>query len=166
MSFGQIKGPEDPEEFSWEVTLEEGQELKQVDDQQAVIYHEDGIHIAATIVVAKAHDAVGANVPTSLAVSGSNVITLTVRHRAGNPAAGGAAFDYPIVEGVGWEGGFQSHLVPGPPDEEQLRTEREGREAEDRRRWEALEGCRVPSLIGRSLKVSGRRLSRSGCKLG
>ncbi|HWT30440.1 MAG TPA: hypothetical protein VN240_05365 [Propylenella sp.] len=166
LSFGEIDGPDDPEQFSWEVTLGEGQELKQVDDQHAAVYHEDDVHVAFVIAAEKAHDAIGTTVPTSLSVSGSNVVTLNVHHRAGNPVANGALFDYPIVAGEGWDGGFQPHRVVGPPDEEQVRTERQRREAEERNRFEALEGCRVPKLEGRSLKASAKRLAGGGCKLG
>ena len=64
-----------------------------------------------------AHDAVGKSVPTTLEVSPPNVVTLTVHHRAGNPAAGGAPFTYPIFEGSGWEGGFSTFEVTVPPSE-------------------------------------------------
>ena len=150
-SFPAIRGSSDPEEYSWEVLLQAGQELKSIDDQHAVVYFEDG-HPMSTISAGSAHDADGTTVPTSLSVSGANVITLTVHHRAGDPAAGGAPFDYPVNPGPGWEGGFSTVTVIVPSDDQQLR--------------EAPAGCRVPGLKGASLKASRKRLDKAGCKLG
>jgi hypothetical protein len=123
MSFPTIHGPSDPEEFSWEVILAEGAYLESVDDQTAEVYYENG-HPAFGIDAEPAHDAVGTTVPTSLEVSEGDVITLVVHHRAGNPTAG-APFTYPILEGQGWEGGYFTEIVKGPPDEQELREERE-----------------------------------------
>jgi hypothetical protein len=118
LSFQAIQSPSEPEEYSWRVELEEGQELKQIDDQHAEGFFEDG-HPAFSIVADPAHDAIGTNVPTTLAVTGPDVVTLTVHHREGNPLAGGAPFDYPVIAGAGWEGGFQTHSAtieePKPP---------------------------------------------------
>jgi hypothetical protein len=167
-SFPAINGPLDPEEFSWEVELDEGQEMKAIDDQHAAIYAEDGL-VKSTITAGPAHDAVGKTVPTSLRVEGANIITFTVHHRAGNPAAGGAQFAYPVTAGAGWEGGFSTVVILGPPNEQQIREERERRQ---RAEWEAAlrqdesEGCRVPRLHGLSLKASARRLQAAGCALG
>ena len=166
MTFKAITGPDDPEEFFWEVQLEANQELKQIDEQHAAVYYDDGIHVAFQISATKAHDAVGASVPTSISVVGENVIVFTVHHRAGNPVAGELPFHYPVVAGEGWEGGYQTQLIAMPPDEEELRTERERREAEERERREASEGCRVPRLRSGSLRAAGRRLRSAGCKLG
>ncbi len=132
MIFPMINGPADPEEFSWEVVLSEGQELESVDDQHAQVYYTEGHHPALGISAVAAHDADGSSVPTSLSVSGGNVITLTVHHRAGDPTKGGAPFDYPIVAGSGWEGGLQTVIVSGPPDEQELREQREARERRER----------------------------------
>lgn len=132
MGFPMINGPADPEEFSWEVVLSEGQELESIDDQHAQVYFTEGHHPAFGISAVAAHDADGSSVPTSLSVSGGNVITLTVHHRAGDPAKGGAPFDYPIIAGSGWEGGFQTVIVSGPPDEQELREQREAREGRER----------------------------------
>lgn len=117
MDFATINGPADPEEFSGEVLLEDGQELVAIDDQHAQVYFTEGHHPAFGISVVAAHDADGSNVPTTLSVSEGDVITLTVHHRAGDPLAGGAPFDYPIIAGRGWEGGFQTSIVPMPPSE-------------------------------------------------
>jgi hypothetical protein len=99
MSFPQIKGPTDPQDFSWQVILSKDQALEQLDDQSALVYYERDHQPALTITAEPAHDAVGTSVPTTLAVSGSDVITLTVHHRDGNPLAGGAPFAYPILAG-------------------------------------------------------------------
>ena len=117
MSFPEISGPSAPEDYSWKVQLEEDQELRQVDERDAVVYFTDGEHVAFSIRAADAHDAVGKSVPTTLEVSSPNVVTLTVHHRAGNPAAGGVPFTYPILEGAGWEGGFSTFEVSMPPRE-------------------------------------------------
>lgn len=126
--FPEITSSAGPEEFTWEVELKEGQELVSIDEKHAAVYY-DGGHIAFSIEATLARDAIGTSVPTSLAVSEGNLITLTVHHRAGNPKAGGAPFDYPIVSGSGWEGGVVSIEVKGPKDEAELRREAEERAA-------------------------------------
>lgn len=150
MSFPAIHGPADPEEFSWEVKFGEDEELRAIDERHAGVYWSDET-LAMTIEAVAAHDANGIDVPTTLAVTQPNVITLTVHHRAGNPAAGGAPFLYPIVAGVGWEGGFQTHVVATPPPEAMP-----GKQA----------SCRVPRLLHRSLREVRKILRKYGCKLG
>jgi hypothetical protein len=78
---------------------------------------------------------------------------LTVHHRAGNPKAGGAPFDYPILGGPGFESSFQTALVQEPPEALDVEPFKESY-------------CVVPVLKGKSLKASRRRLIRSGCSLG
>lgn len=157
MVFSSIEGPSDPEEFSWEVTLDSDQELQQVDDQHAkVVYAGSGV-TAFGITAQRAHDAVGSEVPTSLAVSDGNVLTLTVHHRAGNPATGGTPFVYPVIAGAGWEGGFETVHVFMPPPELPA-GEGEGTSMPG--------GCAVPALVGKPLKDGRRRLRNAGCKLG
>lgn len=129
LSFPEIHGSADPEEFSWTVPLAEGATLALLDEHHAEVFYAGG-HPSFGITAMPAHDAVGTTVSTSLGISGGNVVTLTVHHRAGNPAAGGAPFTYPILEGAGWEGGFQSEIIPGPKDEAELREERERIERE------------------------------------
>lgn len=148
--FPVIHGPEDPEEYIWEVQLHEGQTLELVDDQTAVVRWENGT-VAFVIEAEPAHDATGATVPTTLAVTDPNLITLTVHHLAGNPAAGGSAFAYPISAGKGWEGGFATVRVEMPPAESPTVN---------------APVCLVPSLAGKSLKASRRLLRKSHCKLG
>jgi hypothetical protein len=125
MTFPAIEDPSGPEDYSWKVQLAEGQGLEQLDDQAAIVYYVDDHTTALTISAEAAHDAIGTSVPTTLAVTGSDVITLTVHHRAGNPKAGGAPFSYPVVAGQGWEGGVKPPvIVQGPPDEAALSEQR------------------------------------------
>jgi hypothetical protein len=168
MTFPDIWDASDPEDYSWEVDLEEDQELVQIDDHSAVVYYlPPSGHVALSISAAPAHDAIGTSVPTTLEVTDGNIVTLTVHHRAGNPKAGGAVFDYPIIAGEGWEGGFQTSIVQMPPAEADPRAqrEREAREASEREAFKNSH-CVVPSLKGRSLRTSRKLLARSGCNLG
>jgi hypothetical protein len=149
MSFPSIKGPDGPEEFSWEVHLYEGQYLQQLDEVHAGVFYEGG-HPAFSIAAVAAHAADGVTVPTTLTVTEPNVITLTVHHRDGNPAAGGAPFDYPVVAGEGWEGGFQTYRVIMPPGEQPAPEPT----------------CVVPDLADRTLRASRKILHASHCRLG
>ncbi|HSS42053.1 MAG TPA: hypothetical protein VLK37_05805 [Solirubrobacterales bacterium] len=158
MSFHEIQGPEGPEEFSWEVKLGEEEELRQVDDRHAAVYYTGEEHIAFSIEATSAHDAEGTSVPTTLAVTEPNVITLTVHHRAGNPAAGGAPFDYPVLAGAGWEGGFMTEQVV------LIETNRQGPSAPQGQ--QAPPTCVVPDLTGRTLRGSRKILHRAHCQLG
>ena len=98
----------------------------------------------------------GLTVPTSLAVSDGNVITLTVHHRAGNPVADGASFVYPVVGGPGFELGFEHVETWSPPEESPAKTQTAA----------APQGCLVPSLRGKTLKQARHALSEADCKLG
>lgn len=160
MNFPEITGSEDPEDYCWEVQLAEGQELRQIDETHAEVFYASG-HEAFGIEADSAHDADGASVPTTLAVTAPNLFTLTVHHRAGNPAAGGAPFDYPITSGPGWEGGFISVEVKGPPDESELKPKPAPAIAE-----EPAPQCDVPALQGRTLKAARRALEHADCRLG
>lgn len=115
MSFPDIKDASGPEEFSWQVILGKDQELRQIDDQLAEVVYPDET-VSWTISAEPAHDATGANVPTSLEVSEGDVVTLFVHHRAGNPLTS-QPFVYPVVDGPGFEMGFESTTfsVPMPP---------------------------------------------------
>lgn len=154
MTFQEIQGPDGPEEFSWEVELGDEQELRAIDDRHAAVYYTDPEHFAFEIEATPAHDAEGATVPTTLTVTQPNIITLTVHHRS-------APFDYPVTRGTGWEGGFQSVEIEGPPDELQL--------AHPPIR-DVLEPpsptCVVPDLSNRTLRASRKILHRAHCKLG
>lgn len=150
MVFPNIQGPDGPEEFSWEVSVQPGQELQWVDDQHAVVIHEHGT-TAFTITAEQARDAEGKAVPTSLAVSGDNVVTLTVHHRAGNPAAGGAQFHYPVTAGAPFEVGYSSSTLVGPPAERDVAIP---------------ERCVVPGLRGWQLKAARTWLRKANCTMG
>jgi hypothetical protein len=150
--FFKIQGPEDAEEYSWRVQLEPDQTLVQIDDQSAGVFYEGGQR-ALSIEVGGAHDASGATVPMTLAVSDTDVVTFTVHHRAGNPAAGGAPFDYPISPGVGWEGGFSTVTVIDEGIPRPLRPV-------------TASHCIVPRLTFKSLDVAKARLENAGCRLG
>jgi hypothetical protein len=161
-NFPSISGAGDPEDYCWEVSLGEGQELRQIDDQHAGVYYTEPDHMAFGIETASAHDAEGTTVPTTITVSGENLVTLTVHHRAGNPAADGAPFHYPVVAGLGWEGGFHTEIIQGPPDESELKPKLLPAPTE-----EALTPtCEVPVLQGRTLRSARRALLRRGCRLG
>lgn len=161
MSFPDIHGPDDPEAYCWEVQLEDGQELRQVNQTEAKVFFESG-HEAFGINAKSAHDAIGTTVPTTLTVTEPNLITLTVHHRAGNPAAGGSPFDYPITQGVGWEGGFISEEIKGPPDESELKPKPSPPPVEEA----PVPSCEVPVLQNRTLKAARRALYLAGCQLG
>jgi hypothetical protein len=155
MSFPVTHGPDDPEEFCWEVNLADNQELRQVDDRNAGVYDTDPEHRAFSITAPPAHDAIGTDVPTTIVVVQPNVIVLTVHHRAGNPAAGGASFLYPVTHGAGWEGGFRTYEVAMPPPEMPPPSP------------EAPEPvCAVPDLHRKSLMGARQVLRRAGCSLG
>jgi hypothetical protein len=130
MWFPDIHGPGDAEEYSWEVTLGEGQSLKSVDSQEAEVVDEDGT-VAIHIQAESAHDADGTAVPTSLSVPAGNVLTLTVHHRAGNPTAGGAPFAYPVTAGPAFQIDKGTVIVQGPADERELQEARERIEREN-----------------------------------
>jgi hypothetical protein len=174
MAFPTIYSPAEPEEFSWEVTLEDEEEMRQIDEKEIGVYYSSG-HPAFAIQAEPASDAVGATVPTTIQVTGENIFTLIVHHREGNPAAAGAPFDYPIVAGSGWEGGFVPTEIEGPPDEKELREQRELEEQMEReereKRQEAEEAaqakrCRVPALRGTAVAGAKRRLLHANCRLG
>lgn len=160
MTFPDIQGPEDPEDYCWEVELFEGQELRQLDETHAEVFYTESGHSAFEITTELAHDAVGTEVPTSLEVIQPNLIVLTVHHRAGNPLAEGAPFAYPITSGPGWEGGFESVEIKGPPDESELKPIPVLPSEEPAPR------CSVPALQGRTLRASRRALRHADCRLG
>jgi hypothetical protein len=170
--FGQITGPESPERYPLRVDVGEERHLEQSSPTEVEVVYADGL-VSYRIKAPKAHDAAGSTVPTSLEVSGGGVVTLTVHHRDGNPAAGGAPFDYPITEGEGWEGGFTTTtVILGPPDEAELRarerTERELREASPPAHPEPppVPTCKVPTLRGYSLRGAKNRLRVAHCGIG
>ena len=148
-TFHTIEGVDGPEEFLWEVRLTDEQELRSIDEHRVGVFYGDGTQ-SLTINAIEAHDAEGAAVPTTLAIAGPDTVNLTVHHRAGNPAAAGAPFHYPVVAGAGWEGGFQTIHVLMPPTEQAPPAPQ----------------CVVPDLAGRTMQASRRMLRRAGCAPG
>ncbi|MGN6200990.1 MAG: hypothetical protein ACTHNY_01105 [Solirubrobacterales bacterium] len=164
--FTTIHSAQDPEDYCWEVTLYEGQHLQQVDDQEIDVISKTGA-VAWTINAEPAHDAEGADVPTTIALTGENEFVLTVHHKAGNPAAGGAPFAYPVTQGEGWEGGIREPvMIQGPPDEAELREAEERAKAAPRAEEPPIPTCEVPILQGRTVKAARRALLLAGCQLG
>lgn len=154
--FSQINGPQDPEDFCFEVQLGEEQEMRQIDDRHVGVFYNTGQQ-SFVITAEEAADVEGASVPTTLALTGMDEITLTVHHREGNPRAGGAPFHYPITAGSGWEGGFQTTTVNMPPPTEQKTNPPIS---------SPVPTCEVPFLQGRTLRAAKRALRRAGCALG
>jgi hypothetical protein len=140
--FPVINGPEGPEEYAWEVQLNEEQTLELIDEQLAVVRSKAGA-VAFQIQAELAHDAEGKAVPTTLAVTQPNVITLTVHHLGGT-------FRYPISAGQGYETGFATVVITMPPGE-QLPPE---------------PACVVPDLSNRTLRASRKILHAAHCRLG
>jgi sugar lactone lactonase YvrE len=118
MTWNTIRDDTAPETYSWQVELGNNQELHLLDEHHAVVYY-NNLTPALSITAEPGHDAVGTEVPTSLSVSNGDIVTLTVRYKAGH---NGQPFVYPINEGAGWEGGLQTAFVDfynKPPEEEE-----------------------------------------------
>ncbi len=115
MNFDAIRDASAPETFTWQVHLADEQELKLIDEKHAEVDYAGTEHTAFSITAAPARDAIGRSVPTSLSVSGTDEVTLRVYHHASLPAGGSVI--YPVVAGVGWEGGFQTYISELPPPE-------------------------------------------------
>jgi tripartite motif-containing protein 71 len=118
-NFADIRSQAAPEHYAYELELSPKLELVQVSPSEVAIRYTDGGPVSFSITALPAHDAIGTAVPTHIAVTGSDVVTLTVEHRGTSPAGGG--FVYPVVGGTGWEGGFRSISFemnePPPPSE-------------------------------------------------
>lgn len=130
LTFPDIADASGAEDYSWEVELSDDQALRAVDPDHAEVYYVDGDGVSGdeqvvlTITAPEARDAAGADVPTTLGVSEGNVLTLTVHHRAGDPLAEGAPFDYPVVQGPAWVVIGEGHIVPAPLLESVADTQR------------------------------------------
>jgi sugar lactone lactonase YvrE len=111
LTFEIIRDATAPEHYEWEVELHPGQELKSVEEGQAVgVFYEDGTE-AMLISVEGARDAVGKEVPTTLEIVGERVLRLTVSHRSNS-------FSYPITAGPAFEVGYSKvELIPPPAEE-------------------------------------------------
>jgi len=108
-TFQAIRSKEASEEFSWEVDLSPGQELKQASDQHAEVVYEDGT-TALLISAEQAHDVTGTAVKTSLHID-ENILTLRVHHRQGEYA-------YPIVAGQAFEMSYAVITISQPSESE------------------------------------------------
>jgi hypothetical protein len=162
-SFPDISGPEAPEEYPFQLNpVSPEMRLRQVSDQEIVAEYIEGGWIGYSFQAEPAHDAVGATVPTTVALTEDGegpVVTQTVHFRAGNPAAGRAPFVFPIVAGKGWEGGYRSISVelnePKPPAAEPSPAPSP-----------PAPTCTVPALRGLSLRAAKARLRAGRCAIG
>lgn len=146
------------EEYPFEMGLGPGQRMEQVGEREIVVKNEGGTR-AFSITAPLAHDAEGANVPTSLVLSAPEVVTIIVHHRAGNPLTG-APFVYPIIAGAGWAGGFHTISVSlgEPPSSSPSPSPSPATPAPTQ--------CTVPSLHGLSLRAAKTRLRAAHCSIG
>jgi hypothetical protein len=138
-TFQAIRSPDSPEKYSWTVNLAPSQQLVAIDQHFAKVIYEDG-STAFLITAEAAHDVTGAEVPTSIQVSG-NVLTLKVEFKSGQ-------FTFPVIAGQGWETTYEiPTYVELPEDEHEIYlrelAERQQREEEERARAEA-EGIVFP----------------------
>jgi hypothetical protein len=165
MQFPEITGPEAAEEYPFRVDLGGERFLEQASPTEVDVYY-PGHLPAVAIKATEAHDADGATVPTTLELTAGDVVTLTVHHREGNPAAAAAPFDYPVVDGAGWPGGFQTVTVPLENSLAEL--ERKIIEANPAATLEPLPvpTCKVPTLRGYSLRGAKNRLRAAHCGVG
>jgi hypothetical protein len=161
-SFPDIQGPTAPEEYPLQYAeLDPELTMRQVDDQTIVVeYVKQGVE-AFSIKAKPAHDADGAAVPTSVRLSEDEegfVVTEIVHPRAGNPAAGGAPFVYPVSGGSGWLGGYYAVAFemnePRPPTSTEPTAPA------------IPTPCTVPSLRGLSLRAAKARLRAAHCSIG
>jgi hypothetical protein len=117
-SFPEIRDASAPEQYAFSMELSPQLHLEQIDERTVGVFYSDGFQ-SFVLDAGLAHAADGATVPTSLAMTGPEEVTLTVHYKAGNPAAGGAPFALPIIGGKGWEGGYRTTTVelnePKPP---------------------------------------------------
>lgn len=150
--FAVIHGPEAPENYPFRVNLREGEVLEQLSPTEVAIEFEGEVRMG-TLVAEKARDAWGTEVPTTLMQTGPEVVTLTVHHRAGNPAAGGVPFIYPITPGPGFVVGNSTVTVIKPPEYGAPGTKQTPR-------------CEVPSLHDLKLRAAKAKLRTAHCAIG
>jgi hypothetical protein len=161
--FPDIRGPEAPEEYPVRLdNLSPELGVRQVSDQEVVVEYVKSSVTAFSINAVPASAADGATVPTTLALTEDEdgpIVTLVVHYRAGNPAAGGAPFVFPIITGEGWEGGFRTTSVglsePKPPSA-----------TPPAQSSPPPPSCTVPSLHGFGLRAAKARLRGADCGFG
>jgi PASTA domain len=158
LSIPDITGPSAPEEYPVQYeNLIQGVRFRQVSDQLIAVEYLGRGNADWKIEAVPASAADGAAVPTSIRLSGNEngfVVTMIVHHRAGNPAAGGAPFIYPI-KGSGGEGGYFTGAVEVKPTP-----------AAEPIAPAPLPPCKVPSLHALSLKAAKARLRAAHCAIG
>lgn len=131
LNFADIRSSAAPEHYAFELELSPELELRQADPQHVEVVYKKYPITAFDITAEPAHDAIGTEVPTHLSISGPSEVTLTVEHRAPSPAGG--SFVYPVLDGTGWQGGYQTFsyemnepLPPAEGEEEEEELEEEG----------------------------------------
>jgi hypothetical protein len=153
-----ITGPTAPEEYPVQYeNLIQGVRFRQVSDQLIAVEYLGRGNAEWKIEAVPAYAADGAAVPTSLRLTEDEkgyVVTMIVHHRAGNPAAGGAPFVYPI-QGSAREGGTFTGAVEVKPTP-----------AAEQTASAPSSSCKVPALHGLSLKAARARLRAAHCALG
>ncbi len=162
LDFSPITGPAGSGEYTCRLPLDEEQEARMEEGGWIAVYYPEpgGDRISWTVTAPLAHDAIGTAVPTSLSLSEGDVVTLTVHHRFGDPAAVGAPFVYPILDGKGWEGGFQTTVSDVPPQQPL------GQPSVPAPPALAGPACAVPGLQHDSLRRARAQLRAAGCALG
>jgi Bacterial Ig-like domain (group 3) len=142
MTYQSIRDSSAPQEYSWEVSLLEGQTLEVVDSQHAAIFNEDESQ-ALAITAEPSHDATGKAVPTEISVS-SNVLTLIVKHVGGG-------FVYPVVGGPAFQASYVEPIIytppPPPPAEEGPNTEEEWNNVLNGQ-WPLIAKISAPQMTG------------------
>jgi PASTA domain-containing protein len=174
-NFPTIKGPTEPDEFTWQVRLGEDQELLLASETEAWVMYDDGANSFKSFAITAegARDLSGAYVPTTLRVAEGGILTFVVHDREGNVAAGGAPFAYPIVPARSWAPSDVHPIeVVGPPDEMEIEAERiAAQRAKEAQQAEApgttpAPACRVPSVHGLRLAAAKAKLRADHCAIG
>jgi hypothetical protein len=153
-----IFGPEAPEEYPvLYKNVIHGVVFHQVDEQTIAVEYLERNQPDSSIKAKPAYAKDATVVPTAIRLSESEegpIITMIVRHRAGNPAAGGAPYLYPITGGPeSTTSGFFVGAV-------------ETTEPQPAETTAPVTSCKVPALRGLSVKVAKARLRAAHCSLG
>jgi hypothetical protein len=155
----EITSPESPEDYTYRVELSPSQELVQLTPTEVGVEYPSYGVTSFILYAGEAHDSNGVSVPVTLAMTGADLVTRTVHHREGNPAAGFAPFQYPILQGPGWEGGFHTFTTelnePKPPA-----TQPSAAPAVP------TPVCTVPALHGYGLVAAKKLLRGADCGVG
>ena len=153
-----ITGPTAPEEYPVQYeNLLSGVRFRQVTDRLIAVEY-FGRETTGKIEAVPAYAADGTAVATSVRLSENEkgyVVTMIVHHRAGNPAAGGAPYVYPIQGSAQTGGSFAAavEVKPTPAAAEPTAPA-------------PSPPCKVPALRGLSLKAAKARLRAAHFTLG